>query len=243
MKIIDTIRTIYSELFTVEVLHPAFESEVGSSIFEAINIVPDEETAKLFRRLDMNYRLMNDRLVCFIRSDFLSPPAKEPKRPYQTIDEDINLRFLVTATPGFLNATYATAAGSKVVYHFTNAISHINGGKNYINRSSAIYDAGKSYFDGSIVNHSGQHYVSLRPVAASDSISINNTVYWKTITADEPVVNNADLAETATVAPASSCIAVIDIRSTGTTNAAYELFGVENELLKPVYTIAFKSKV
>ena len=61
----------------------------------------------------MDYRWLNNSLVCFIRSEYIAPPAKEPKKPFITFTENFGIRFLVTAQAEFISNTFITAAGQK----------------------------------------------------------------------------------------------------------------------------------
>lgn len=243
MTKIDTIRVLYSELFAVQFLHPAFQATQGSAIFDVLNVEPDADTTQLFNAYGIQYRCINDRLVCFIRSDFASPPAKNPKKSYAVITEELKLRFLVNATTRFLQSTIITAAGSKVVYHFTNTTNHVSDGKQLINRPAETHDIARSYFEGAIVNHSGQQYASLKPVDPAAAIQINNIQFWKSIGTPAAVVNHADLQNMATVNPSATCLAVIEITTADTGSAGYNVFGPGALLLSPVYTIQFKSKI
>ncbi len=239
----DVIRTIYKELFNIRLVHKAFASANGSEIFNQLTVTPDEETKVLFDRLEIGYRCVDDSIVCFVRSELVSPPAKEPKTSFVTFDADVKVRFLLSASPSFLSKTYAVATGSSEVYYFTNTINNIQSANLYLTKVIESYNAVKSYDEGTIVNSGGEPFVTLKPVNAADSISIGNTDFWKKILPAEQVVNNADLADANVVKPNRTCFAVIDVFRTGTTNATYDLFNGSENLMSPVYVLPFKSKL
>jgi hypothetical protein len=239
----DIIRTIYKELFNVKFVHKAYSSANKTEIFNEVQLVPDENTKVLFNRFGIDYRCTNDTMICFIRSELVTPPAVEPKKPYVPLDAEFKIRFMLTASSGFLNKTYIAAAGSKTVYHFTNKINNVQSSSKYITKVIENYNSAKSYDADTIVNNAGQPFATLQPVNAAGGIAITNPAYWKKVMPSEQVVNNADLEDKAVVKPEENCLAVIDVHKTGTTNATYNLFGSGQQLLSPLYIIPFKSKI
>lgn len=239
----DIARLTYKELFTIKLIHGGYEAPAGSDLFNKIKIIPDEETNKLFKGYNIVFRCINDSLVCFIRAEYISPPHKEPKKPFIFFNIDFRIRFLVTAQSEFISNTFVTAAGKEAVYHFTNKIDHVQGSKNLLSKPLEGFVLSKNYDAGTLVSNSGELYTSLQPVKASDIIQLTNAAYWKKVLPVEPVVNNADLAEVSTLKPEQPCLAVIDIFNSGTANASYNLFGPGQQLLSPVYSISFKSKI
>jgi hypothetical protein len=243
MQAIDIVRTIYKELFYIKLVHKAYASANGSSIFSEVNVVPDASTKALFKRYEIEYRLINDTIVCFMRSELVTPPNRELKKPFVTLEPEFMIRFLLTASSGFFNRTYIAAAGSSVVYHFTNRINNVQASDRYITKTIENYNAGSSYDAGTVVNSAGEPFASLQPVNAADGIAITNAAYWKKVLPSEQSVNNADIETTAVVKPGEACFAVIDVFNTGTTNATYNLFGSSQQLLSPQFIIPFKSKI
>ncbi len=239
----DVISTIYKELFQIKLVHKAFNSVSGNQIFEQLTALPDDATQHLFDRLSIGYKCVNDTILCFIQSQLVAPPAKEPKKPFVNITGDVRIRFLLSASTGFFNKTYVANTGSKVVYYFTNKINNVQSAKPYISNLVATHDITKSYDAGTIVSSAGEPYVTLQPVNSIDAIAITNANFYKKVLPVEPVVNNADMASTTLVKPAKNCFAVIDVFNSGTTNASYNLFGGANEILSPVYVLPFKSKI
>lgn len=136
-----------------------------------------------------------------------------------------------------------TSTGSKVVYYFTNRINHVESAKTYISKNIDTSEITKSYDAGVIVSNAGERFATLQPVNSADAIPLSNANFYKKILPLEPMVNNADLADTALVKPATKCFAVIDVFNNGTTNASYNLFGGAKEILSPVYVLPFKSKI
>jgi hypothetical protein len=239
----DITRLTFKELFTIKLVHTGYLTSTGSTIFNKVNIVPDKETAFLFARYSIDYRCINDSLFCFMRAEYVSPPAKEPKKPFVLFNSDFRIRFLITVQSEFINNTFLTAAGKEAVYHFTNKVDHVQSGKNLLSRPLENFVLSKSYDAGTLIGSGGEMFTSLKPVKASDVIPISNGDYWKKILPPEPVVNNADLDEVSTLKPDQSCLAVIDIFNSGTSNPAYNLFGGGQQLLSPLFTIPFKSKI
>ncbi|WP_153801269.1 hypothetical protein [Foetidibacter luteolus] len=239
---IDIIRTIYKELFTVKFLHSGYGQASHNAFGNAIAIEPDAATKQLLAGYQADYRLLGNTLVCFIRSQLISPPAKEPKKPYTLFTGDTRLRFMLYGITDFFGKTYAVATGSKTVYQFTNKISNVQTGEKMLNKALASHTVVNNYDAGTIVKKGTQLYVSLQPVSAAANIQVTNTAFWKSIPFEQ-VVNNADLADTATVKPDKECFAVIDIHNSGMANNSYNLFGAGSRLMSPVYSIRFKSKV
>jgi hypothetical protein len=239
----DITRLTFKELFTIKLVHTGYLTSTGSTIFSKVNIVPDKETEVLFARYSIDYRCANDSLFCFIRAEYVSPPAKEPKKPFVLFNSDFRIRFLITVQSEFINNTCLTAAGKEAVAHFTNKVDHVQSDKNLLSRPLENFVLSKSYDAGTLIGSGGEMFTSLRPVKASDIIPITNGDYWKKILPPEPVVNNADLDEVSTLKPDQSCLAVIDIFSGGTSNPAYNLFGGGQQLLSPLFIISFKSKI
>jgi hypothetical protein len=240
---VDISRLTYKELFTIKLVHDGYAASTGSELFNKVTIIPDKETQEFFTRYSIAYRCVNDSLLCFIRAEYVSPPAKEPQRPFVLFNSDFRIRFLVTAQLEFINNTFITAAGKEAVYHFTNKVSHVQAGKNLLLKPLENFVLSKSYDAGTLVSNGGDMFTSLQPVKAFDVIPITNGVFWKKVLPIEPVVNNADLAQVSTLKLSEPCLAVIDIFNSGTTNAAYNLFGSGQQLLSPQYTISFKSKI
>jgi hypothetical protein len=239
----DFTRLTYKEVFTVKLQHSGYAAATGSTLFNRLHIIPDIDTRDLFSRYEIGYRLVNDTIVCFIRTEYMAPPTREPQKPFIPIGEDFRLRFLVTAQTEFINNTFITAAGKEAVYYFTNKADNIQSGKNLLTKPLESFILSRSYDQGTLVSNSSELYTALQPVNASDVIPISNIEYWKKITPFEQVVNNADLKPTAAVKPEKSCLAVIDVFTNGIPNSAYDLFGAGEKLLSPVYTISFKSKI
>lgn len=239
----DIIRLTYKELFTIKLVHSGYSFATGSELYNKLHVTPDTETKKLFKQYSMDYRWVNDTLVCFIRVEYAAPPAKEPKIPFILFDGNFRIRFLVTAQNEFINNTFITAAGKETVYHFTNKVNNIQNGKNLLSKPLENFVLSKNYDAGTLVSSGTEMFTALQPVKASDVIPINNAVFWKKIFSNESVVNNADLGEVAAIQPEQSCLAVIDVFNSGTANNAYNLFGSGQQLLSPFYTISFKSKI
>ena len=239
----DSIKTMYTELFNVKLAHKAYLSAKGNSIFNQIQVAPDENTRALFKRYEIDYRCIDNRIVCFIRSELLSPPAKEPKKSYVLLVEAFKVRFLLKVTRGFIDKTQVASAGVKSVYYFTNKINNVQSSNKYIIKPIENFNAANSYDDGTIVNSAGASFTALQPIKSADSIAITNTAFWKKLLPVEQVVNNADLQDIALVSPSENCFAVVDIFNTGTLNTSYNLFGSSLQLLSPLYTIPFKSKI
>jgi len=239
---VDIVSTIYKELFTVKLLHSGYETAGVSTISNALTIEPDPATKSLFNGYQVDFRFINNALVCFTRSKLFAPPAKEPKIPFTVFSGAIRMRFLFFSSSDFLHRTYVAATGSKNIYLFSNKISNVQGTDKFISKVIEVYAAAKDYDAGTIVKKATQLYTALQPVKAIDNIQISNTQYWKKINPLEQVVNNADLTDITLVNPGENCFAVVDIYNSGTASNSYNLFGTNTQLLSPVYTIRFKSK-
>lgn len=119
MNIVDEIKLIYKELFTVKFLHEGYGAFNRNFISDAISVAPDEATKKNFENHDMGYRFFSDILVCFMRCDV---DDLQIKTPYVNFTEDKLLRFYIQVSTGFLNKTEIVAAGAKQLYQFGNNI-------------------------------------------------------------------------------------------------------------------------
>ena len=126
MKIVDTIKTTYKELFTLTLLHPAFETIctykdpvtntdktiTASSIFNALSVEPDTATEKLFANHSMSFQRSNNLISCFIRAQL--------QEPFIPLPADTRIRLLLKHKSDFLYRTNIVAAGSRQVYWFSN---------------------------------------------------------------------------------------------------------------------------
>ena len=142
MKIVDTIKTTYKELFTVTLLHPAFEviytykdpdtdlekTITGSSILNVLSVEPDAVTKKLFADYSMDYRSSNNLVSCFIRT--------QAQQPYIKLPGNTRIRLLLKHKSDFLYRTNMVAAGSRQVYWFSNSNNAIDSGIKYITKNS-----------------------------------------------------------------------------------------------------------
>jgi hypothetical protein len=112
---IDIIRIIYKELFTVRFLHNGYGPARQKSISESMHIVPDQETSDMFSNYNLSCKFFDNSLVCFIRSG-----SGEPKAPYIKFLSDVRIRFLQFVTSDFLAKSVVVAAGARQVYQFSN---------------------------------------------------------------------------------------------------------------------------
>src|SRR6188768_2891444 len=101
MKIVDTIKIAYKELFTVTLLHPAFETIytykdpitntnktiTSSAILNVISVEPDTVTKKLFINQSINFKNSNNIISCCIRAESQQPLIKLP--------DNMRIRFLL----------------------------------------------------------------------------------------------------------------------------------------------------
>jgi len=241
----ETVSTIYRELFTIKFIHAGFENIHENFLSQAISIVPDEQTEKLFIDHKVSYRFYTNTLVGFIECALFNPPALEPKVPFIPIDGDLHLRFLVKSSEDFASKTYVVSAGSKHTYHFTNKINNVGGGFTFLTSPVENHSLAKDYEIGTLVRSGGNLFDCKRTALAADNIAISNTAFWEQLDPVEQVVNNADLEDNSTVKPDSTCFAVIDIFKDGTVNSSYKIFDIDDQLFNPapVFTIKFKSRI
>ncbi len=116
----DSIQTIYKELFTIKFFHDNYGSSHHNSLSDDIRILPDEQTKKLFTNFIMDCRLLDNAFVCFIRCILFNPPNKEPKIPFVKFPDNQRYRFLLQAGSNFFKTTIIDIVGSKQVYQFSN---------------------------------------------------------------------------------------------------------------------------
>ncbi len=130
--IVDTIKTSFSNLFTIRLGHAGYESSfssvVSSSILKDLSTTPDEKTKKLFKDFTLGYVLDNNILICYIRN--ITTKAFLPL-PDSTI-----IRFLVRTQARFINKTIIQSAGSNQVYQFTNLGRTGGGTDKYLTKTS-----------------------------------------------------------------------------------------------------------
>ncbi len=244
MTPVDTIRTIYRELFTIRFLHKSYENPQENFLNKGLTLSPDGETKDLFKKYRMDYRCFNNRLTCYVQSSLFAPPDAEPLVPFVEMEGDIRIRFLMSNSSDFFDKTYIVAAGVNKTYEFSNRVSNINGGTVFLNAPLENYSAAKDYDAGTIVQDGGILYNTKQAVPAAGGIVLTDPAYWQSVTPFEPVVNNADLKDAATVDAEEKCLAVIDIYNNGTVDNSYNLFGVSEQLLDPapVFTIQFMNR-
>ena len=124
----DIIQLLFKELFTVRFIHSAYGVLRKTFIAENIFIEPDPATRTLFTNHSVDYRLINDTLVCFIRTEVSSPPVSGPRTPFIKFDSPVVMRFLVKASNDFMNRTNVIRAGAQQTYYFTNQANAATGG-------------------------------------------------------------------------------------------------------------------
>src|SRR5262245_6311295 len=124
----DIIQLVCKELFTVKFIHSAYGASRKVFIVDNVFIEPDRATKELFTNHTVDYRFINDTLVCYIRTEILSPPVSGPRIPYIKFDNPVVIRFLLTASTDFLNKTNVINAGAKQLYYFTNQTNAATGG-------------------------------------------------------------------------------------------------------------------
>ena len=124
----DIIQLLCKELFTVRFIHSAYGFSRKSFIAQNISIEPDRATRVLFTNHSVDYHFINDTLVCYIRTEVLSPPVSGPRTPFIKFDSPVLIRFLVKASTDFLNRTNVISAGAQQNYYFTNQANAATGG-------------------------------------------------------------------------------------------------------------------
>ena len=238
----ETIYLLYKELFSLRFNHTAYLTTTGSRLLDVLKISMDDRTSRQLLNYQIEFRTTVDQLVCLIRSLKVNPPGYVPLKPYISIASLDHLRFYLSAPTEFFTSTYIASVAPGQVYHFTNKVDHVDSGNLLLSKNMAVYDSSQSYPMGSVVSSSGDIYATLKDVKAADSIALNNSAYWKKLTASLPVISNADLEDAAGVSPEQPCFAVIDIYLSGLGNASYNLVDGSQQLQSPVYTLNFKSK-
>lgn len=241
----ELVQTVYRKLFTIQFLHAGYENPNEIFLPKGIRIVPDEPTKQLFIDHKINYRFYTNMLICFIECVPFNPPAAEPKVPFIPIAGDLNIRFLVLSSGDFAGNTYVAAAGSKHTYQFSNKTNNINGGFIFLTEPVASHITTNDYEPGTLVQDGGNLYTAIKPVLGADNIAISNAAFWQQLQPVEQVVNDADLKDTATVNPSSTCFAVIDLFKNGIGNNPYKLFDSNDQLFNPApaFTIKFASRL
>lgn len=246
---IETVRTIYKELFTIKLVHTGYGFPRASVVSENISIEPDKDTTEFFSNFNMNYRFSSDTFLCFVHTDLVTPPARLPQKPHINFPDNVRLRFLIKGGTGFFKNTYVVTAGSKWVYQFSNKINNTIPATPgiplvaFLSKEIELHSNAKDYQAGTIVKKGAKLYASLKSVLAAAGIPETNTEFWKPIGPVKQFVNNADIVQATTVEADEKCFGVIDIYNNGTTGD-YDLFetGPGQRLKSPVYTLLFKGK-
>ena len=119
----DTISTIYKELFTIKFLHEGYGILYKKFLADNIDFELDKETENLFFRHSIDFRFLNDKLICFIRVKEPSPPIANTKQPFIKFLGNVKIRFLLNATTSFFSESDITITGAKQVYYFTNKVN------------------------------------------------------------------------------------------------------------------------
>ena len=241
---IEVVNSIYRPLFTVKFIHGGYETPMDNFFSQAASITTDEDTVNLFRNYKMSYRFFDNTLICFMQCTLFNPPAPEPKLPSVKMDGDIRIRFLIKNNNDFFSKTYATAAGNKKKYQFSNKTNNVNGPDIFLSAPVENYSAAKDYTQGSVVQNAGSLFGAKQIVLAANSIPLTNIDFWAKKTPVDQVVSNADLQDATLVNVEDPCFGVIDLYNTGTINSSYNLFDTGEKLFSPapVFTIKFMSK-
>lgn len=121
--VVDTIKTIYKELYKVKFVHTGYGSPRPNSISDDLTVQPDADTRVIFNNHNIGYHFFNDTLVVFIRCADQTPPV-----PYLKLAQPLRLRFLLNVSNNFLNKTVVDPVGSVHVYQFSNQVNAGTGG-------------------------------------------------------------------------------------------------------------------
>ena len=121
--VVDIIKIIYKELFTVRLLHTGYGTPRPDSIADNITLHPDASTKIIFSNYSIGYSFFNDTLVVFMRCADQSPVV-----PYIKFAENFRIRFLLNVSDDFLKKTVADPVGATQVYQFSNQANAGSGG-------------------------------------------------------------------------------------------------------------------
>lgn len=121
--VIDIVKIIYKELFTVKFLHTGYGAPRPNSISDSIQLQPDTATKSIFNNHSIGYSFFNDTLVVFIRCT-----GQTPLVPYVKFAENFKIRFLFIVSDDFLKKTVVDAVGVTQFYQFSNQINIGSGG-------------------------------------------------------------------------------------------------------------------
>lgn len=131
-SIVDTIKTSFRNLFSIRLDHAGYETTFSgvavSTILNDFLAAPDEQTRTLFTNYGLGFVSGNKTLTCYIRNS--------GTKAFQPLPDSSLIRLLVTARSGFINNTEVQAAGSKLVYQFTNIDRTGSGTDKYLTKNS-----------------------------------------------------------------------------------------------------------
>lgn len=95
----DTVVIRYEKLFSIQLDHSDFPPMEGMNgavaLADHLEVVPDEKTKQLFGVYDIQYRLNQDVLVCYLRV------LANEDRPFHPLPTNFSVRFLIHASASF----------------------------------------------------------------------------------------------------------------------------------------------
>ncbi|POY37296.1 hypothetical protein C3K47_05900 [Solitalea longa] len=127
MKLVETVRTIYKELFILNISHSGYSANGTVQLADELQIIPDSQTRIHFNNYTMSSRFINNQLICFMRCNLFAPPATDPKIPFLPFDDETRLRFYITGNTSFLRKTDIAVTGAKQLYYFSNRFNAASG--------------------------------------------------------------------------------------------------------------------
>src|SRR5688500_2700698 len=129
--IVDSVRISFLNLFCVRLDHAGYERTlsgmVTSSIFNDLEVEPDDNTATLFANHGLGFLYSNNSVTCYVRST--------GTKAFLPLPDTTVMRFLVSAGSGFFRKTAIEPAGGQQVYQFTNLARTGGGSDKYLTKN------------------------------------------------------------------------------------------------------------
>lgn len=122
-EVIEKVRLIYKELFTLRFLHTGFGTPRPIALEQSIQLEPDADTKTLFFNHSIGYQFFNDTLLVYMRCADSTPLV-----PFVKISENVRIRFLMQVSADFLSKTLVDPVGAKQIYQFSNVLNVGTGG-------------------------------------------------------------------------------------------------------------------
>lgn len=230
-----TFKLFHRILFNLEFELNGYRDDVA----QYIQVLPDEETNRLFSRYRIMFRKCRNSYLALIEVGSEAADLEQPK-----IEIMLNevFRFQVKIRDiGFFSRTHLYQYDfQQDILMLSNEADHIEGTDMLLTRPIVDYAGGDDYRPGYLVDAAGNHYSAIQPSNAADPHPVTDSAYWKGI-------SHGGFASQADLLPRPSTIdldtlMVIDIKHSNTLPASYQLLDGTSRCREVSYKIKLLSK-